>query len=335
MEKIINKIISPDNLNSNWDNLADLYFQKREFLTHLHKYNPCSQRYYELYCDNCLVAGAVVYTLRINILTFANIPSPLRFQVIGLPVSIAAPPIIGDFREFEYLLSELIKLESGIILGLNFLHDYLANKVLNLRTLPTIILKPGFDKIENYENSLRHAYRRRIHRIRQKFLNVTSVTSECIGFNEEHYALYLEIMKKTTTKFETLSLESFKYLPFDFQLTTYYIEKVMLCWHIILKDVNVLFFYFGGMNYLLRDQFQSYNNNLLGILSYAIDQKFNLIDLGQTAETAKTRLGGELSERRMFLYHKNPLIFGVIKIFRNLISYNKINQSCHVFKIGN
>ena len=95
------------------------------------------------------------------------------------------------------------------------------------------------------------------------------------------------------------------------------------------------FFFFGGMNYLLRDQFQSYNNNLLGIIEAAIDYKYYIIDFGQTAEIAKTRLGGAMSERKMFLYHKNPVIFGLLKLFKNLMSYSKTNEKCHVFKIEN
>jgi hypothetical protein len=89
------------------------------------------------------------------------------------------------------------------------------------------------------------------------------------------------------------------------------------------------------MNYFLRDQYQSYNNNLLGIIKAAIDQKYYIIDFGQTAEIAKTRLGGEMSERRMFAYHKNPVILGLLKLFKNLISYTKTNEKCHVFKIEN
>lgn len=333
MGKIIKRINSPENLNTNWDNLADFYFQKKEFLSHLHKYNPCYQRYYELYCNNSLVAGTVVYTLKIDILTFVNIPSPFKAQVIGLPASIATPPMVGDPCEFEYFLSELIQLESGLILGVNFMEDYLADKVLNLRTLPTIILKSGFDNIESYESSLRHGYRRRIHKIRNKFFNVTSVKSDCSVFSTEHYSLYLEIMKKTTTKLETLGFNLFRHLPSNFQLTTYYNDKKMLCWYIICKDINVLFFFFGGMNYLLRDQFQSYNNNLLGIIDAAIDLKYSIIDFGQTAEIAKTRLGGTLSERRMFAYHRNPVIFYFLRLFKNLFTYSKTNEKCQVFKV--
>ena len=232
----------------------------------------------------------------------------------------------------EKILSEIIKIEHGLILGLNFMENYLEDKVLNLRTLPTIILRLPSDNMVCYENSLRHSYRRRVRRIRGKFSGVTSVTSECSAFNEEHYLLYLEIMKKTTTKLETLSLNLFKYLPSNFKLTTYFYENKMLSWHIVCKDENLMFFFFGGMNYLLRDQFQSYNNNLLGIITTAIDHKCNVIDFGQTAETAKTRLGGVLSERRMFLYHRNPAFFGLLKLLKTLISYTKTNEKYHVLK---
>jgi len=332
MEKIIKRISSPENLNCDWNNLTDSYFQTREFLNHLHKYNPCSQRYYELYHSERLVAGTVVYTLKVDILTFANIRSPFKLQIIGIPASIAAPPMIGDENEFEYFLAELIGLESGLILGINFINDYLQNKVVNLRTLPTIIFKSAYDRIESYENSLRHPYRRRLRKIRDKFAGVDVMTSDCSVFSEEHYELYLQIMRKTTTKLETLGLDVFRYLPSNFKLTTYYAGQIMLCWYIVCHDVDVLTYFFGGMNYSLRDKYQSYNNNLLGILETAIDRHYQTIDFGQTAEIAKTRFGGELSERRMFIYHKNLVILRLFKLLRNLIAYTKVNKKCHIFK---
>lgn len=335
MEKEIKRISSPDGINSDWDNLADFYFQKKEFLTYLHKYNPCSQRYYELYSCNKLTAATVVFTIKFNILTFVNIPSPLKVQIIGLPVSVASPPVIGDSREFEYLLSEIVRMESGLIFGINFPVDYLQDKVVNMRSLPTIILNLKSKNFNGYENTLRHDYRRRIHRIKEKFAGVEPVITSCSEFTEEHYALYVQIMKRTTTKVETLSYEAFKNLPLNFRLTTYYIDNKMLCWHIVCKDKELMFFYFGGMNYSLRDKYQSYNNNLIGIVEDAFEMNYGTIDLGQTAEIAKTRLGGEMIDRRMFFYHKNPVILGLLKIFRNVIAYTRTNDKHHVFKFAN
>jgi hypothetical protein len=332
MEHIINSITSPKRLNSNWDNLASFYFQKREFLEHLHKYNPCYQRYYELYHNGIFVAGTVVYTLKLNILTFSNIPSPFKVTVIGLPVSVATPPMIGDPGEFEYFLDEILKKETGIILGINFLEDYLKNKVLNLRTLPTIILKLKNNNLVDYEKALRHPYRRRLHQIRAKFVDISSLTTDCSEFTHEHYSLYLQIMKKTTTKLETLKFEIFKFLPSNFVLTTYYYLQTMICWHIVCKDTGVLFFFFGGMNYKYRNQFHAYNNNLVGILEFAFNNDYLEIDFGQTAEIAKTRLGGQLSERKMFFYHKNKFVFGILRLIKKLINYSKTNKLPSVFK---
>ncbi|MBK9404651.1 MAG: hypothetical protein IPN57_08980 [Ignavibacteria bacterium] len=42
-----------------------------------------------------------------NILTFANIPSSINVQIIGLPVSVAAPPVIGDSNELNFCCLKL------------------------------------------------------------------------------------------------------------------------------------------------------------------------------------------------------------------------------------
>jgi hypothetical protein len=333
MERRVTISGSPENLSNEWDKIADLYFQKKEFLRHLHMYNPCSQRYYELYNNGRLVSGTVVYTLKIDILTFSYIPSPVKMHVIGLPASIAAPPLIGEPGEFQYLLYNILQKEKGFILGLNMVEDYLIGKVINMRTLPTFILKIGFDNTENFERTLRHSYRRRLHRFSEKFSNIRTETSDCYHFNQEHHRLYIEIMKRTRTKLEILSQDFFRNLPSNFILTTHYNENDMLCWHITCNDRNVLYFFFGGMDYSFRDRYQSYHNNLLSIITEAINNKYELLDLGQTAEIAKTRLGAMPEERRMFLYHRNPVIFHFLRSFKGLLSYSKRYEKNNVFKI--
>lgn len=332
MKRVIKKVYAPGELNIEWDTIASWYFQRKEFLGHIHKYNPCEQRYYELYRDDQLVAGAVAYTLRINLFTFSGISSPVKMQVIGLPVSVATEPLVGDPDEFEFLLSEILGQEKGLVAGLNFSQHHINTVTLNLRTLPTIVMRNKAASMHDYEQGLRHPYRRRLHLLQKKFMHVRTVTTSCAEFTERHYALYMQIMKRTRTKLETLSLDSFKYLPGNFLLTTFFHEEDMLCWHILCKDRGTLFFYFGGMNYALRDRFDSYHNNLLGILSKAMEEGFHEVDLGQTAEIAKLRLGGETSERKMFLYHRNKKIMRILRLFRNMINYKNKRPEHHVFK---
>lgn len=332
MESRVEICETPESIGCEWDLIADFYFQRREFLIHLQRYNPCSQRYYMLYDEDKIIAGAVVYTFKVNLLTFLHIPSPLKMRVIGLPVSVATSPVIGQPAGFIYLLKHILDNEKGFILGLNMMDDYLTDRVLNMRTLPTFLISGHFDSTESYENALRHNYRRRLHRFRGRFLTVREEISDCSLFSSEHYRLYLEIMRRTRTKLETISMDLFRNLPSNFTLTTYYNEKDMLCWHITCLDGKKLTFFFGGMDYKLRGQFQSYHNNLFGILSEAIEKKCDVLDLGQTAETAKMRLGGIKEERKMFLFHRNPLILNVLLPFKRFLTYSNDVENCNVFK---
>lgn len=330
MERNIQVHYSPDQINDEWDNLSSCYFQKKEFLSLLHKYNPCDQRYYELYVNDRLVAGTVVYTLRLDLLTFAKFKLPFKVQVIGIPASVSTIPIIGDHS--EYFISELLKIEKGLVLGLNFSFDFYNEKVVNMRTLPTIVLKKIFNDFEEYFQAIRYNYRRRLSNIQKKFINVNSISTHCSSFTSDHYLLYLEIMNRTKTKLEVLSFELFKNLPNKFVLTTHYHKDTMLSWHICCVDNKTMYFFFGGMNYLHRDTFHSYHNNLISILKEYFNSDCNSIDFGQTAERAKMCLGGELEERRMFLYHKNSVIFFLLRLFRKIITYSSKTESAHVFK---
>ncbi len=323
---------SPEYLDEEWDKIATCYFQKIEFLTLLHQYNPCNQRYYELYLKDELVSGAVVYTLKVNALTFTGYNSALKMHVIGLPVSVAASSVIGEQSEFNYFINEILKREKGIILGLNLPPDLVIEKGVNMMTLPTIVFYNRFSDFENYYQSLRHPYRRRVKLIQSKALNVENVVTGCKEFTEQHYRLYMEIMNRTSTKLEILSLDLFRNLPSNFVLTTLYHDKIMLAWHIICYEGDVVFFFFGGMDYGKRDLFQSYHNNLLGILKAGIENHCSMIDFGQTAETAKLRLGGELWGRGMFIYHKNPLVLFLFSILRRWLTYSKKQAGANVFK---
>lgn len=332
MEWIVKQSTLPDSLDMEWDKLAHCYYLKREFLWHLQTHNFCNQVYYELFQNNRLVAGTIVYTAKTNLLTFINVPTPLKFRVVGLPVSIASVPYVGDCKCFNRLLGEILKREKGLILGLNFLQPHLDELVVTMRTLPTMMLRLETASMADYVNSLRHPYRRRFKRIIEKFKDVTSVTTACSVFSETHYRLYLDVMKTTTTKLETLSVDAFRYLPPAFRLTTFYSGEEMLMWYILLPDQRKLFYYMCGINYKRRDDFEAYNNSLFDIVCSSMHMGCTLIDLGQTAEIAKSRVGAKPEERLMFMYHSNPLVLGIIRYFRNFITYSKKPPEAIVFK---
>jgi hypothetical protein len=86
-----------------WDDLAKIYFQKREFLIHTEKYNPCKQRYWLLEEEGKLKAGAVLYNLRLDLLTFIHLRSPLVMNIAGIPCSVSCSGFIGDHSYIQIL----------------------------------------------------------------------------------------------------------------------------------------------------------------------------------------------------------------------------------------
>ena len=115
-------------LDPNWDILCDSIYQKKKFLVHAEKYNDCNQRYYLGYNGNGLETGGVVYSLKVNVLTFAKYRLTLPMTIIGIPASVDAQGIVGNRNYYEELVNEILKNESGLILCLNY------NSSLNIKS---------------------------------------------------------------------------------------------------------------------------------------------------------------------------------------------------------
>lgn len=320
-------------LPSEWDDLAEVIFQRRPFLQHAEVYNPCSQRYFLLWEEGQLAAGAVVYTLPVSLFTFSRIPSLVKMNIIGLPASVSAPGAFGKNEDsVKALVARILEQEKGLILGLNFHPDLRVDKVVHMNMLPSVGMNLGFDGFPDYLSRLRAPYRRRAKRIQEKFREVERVESSCRLYSEAHHQLYLQILKKTPSKLEVLSRDFFAHLPDEFSLTTYSHQGRIICWHINARDKETLFFFFGGHDYFKLQEFQAYFNNLFGILQEGIQGGFTTIDLGQTAETAKLKIGGFPVQKMMFLYFSNPILNGLLKVFRPFITYRAQLPELRTFK---
>jgi hypothetical protein len=318
---IIQQSTSARTLPTSWDDCSDSYFQTRSFLAYNEAYNPCQQRYYWLQEAQNLAAAAVVYTLPIDLFTFSNIPSPVRMQVIGIPTSISAPGLFGRPEAVSILLKHLLEAERGLILGLNLPPELDTRPGIQMDMLPTVELHHQFEQWQDYAPQLRAAYRRRVQQITRHWQDTQAIRTACSQFTYRHYQLYLDILRKSDSKLETLSYPFFKHLPERFYLTSYYHHRQLLSWHVNCEDRKHgrLYFFFGGHDYKLNSDYRAYFNNLIGVLKEGIEDRFFTIDFGQTAEIPKMRLGGKLSAKRMFLYHANPLIRWALKKSKRLI----------------
>lgn len=299
---------------------------------HLEQTNFSDQRYFELYRNGLLCAGAVIYSLKINLFTFTKSKFHVSMNVIGLPISNDQSGLLGDEENANLLVSEILKTETGILLCLNHLQELNKKELIHLESLPSMVFTIKHESWDSYLKSLRHVYRRRISKAQNKIQRVRSNSGTCGSFTNDHYEQYLAVLTRSKFKLEAMDQEFFCNLPESFKLRSFYDRDKLLFWNITIQDRGIHHFLFGGMDYSMRDLYDSYANNLIDIIQEGILSGCEQINLGQTAEVSKSRLGAAFLPKKMFLYHSNKYLRLAFKIFRKQLSYTKTFKENNVYK---
>lgn len=326
------KVLKAFDLPETWDSLAVDYFQTREFLDHTEKYNPCKQRYYALFQDGILKTGLILYTIKLDLFTYVSISSPFRMNIVGIPCSVSSSGIIGSVKLLSRLIEHIKKKEKGLLLALNLDSKPVIDGFVCGRTLPTIVMTSRFQSWESYMKSLRADYRRRIKHLSRPFSGIKMKQEGCSCFDEQMYNQYLDVLKRSKGKLETLSLNFFQNLSSNFNLTTYYNQEKLIGWFISTVFREKYYFFLGGIDYDMNKQFNTYLNILFGVLREGIEKNASYIDLGQTAEIPKLRMGGKLVEKSMLGYHSNWILRKLLIAGKGLLEYSTIVQETRVFR---
>lgn len=320
---------SAQNLPDYWDLLAQHYFQRKSFLVHAEKFNACKQRYYIQYQNNTISAGAIVYSIRLDVLTYLKIKSPITMNIIGIPCSVSCSGLIGESDELK---NYIFKHERGLVLALNETENPILSQNAKGNTLPTIILRNEFSTWEHYLQSLRSDYRRRIQKILDSGKSLEIEKMHMDSFTQEMYQQYLNVYKRSDAKLEKLSFSFFQNLPKIFTLNVCKQNDILMGWNITLHSDNTLYFFLGGINYKYNHQNATYLFLMTQIIKQGIEKKVHCIDLGQTAEIPKMRLGGKLEDRYMEAKHSLAPINFLIKKFQNKLAYKRVVPLANVFK---
>lgn len=329
----IHKFNSASDLPEDWDDLANDYFQTSEFLLYTEKYNACNQRYYLYTHDDVFQAGLIVYNLSVDIFTYMPISLPFNMKVVGVPCSVSSDGLIGDAKSIQILIEKIKQFEKGYLLILNTSSMLETMKSAFGRALPTVLFRNSFQSWDDYLAALRSDYKRRLLKISRPFLEIKKVTLPCSQFNNTMYEQYINVLKKSNAKLEVLSHDFFKNLPSPFKLTAFYSETILVGWFITTSTKNKFYFFLGGVDYGLNKKFNTYLNLLFEVLREGIEHKAEIIDLGQTAEIPKTRLGGIIEEKYMTSYHSNNLLNSLIRLGSGFLEYSRIVSKTNVFKL--
>ena len=335
MSITIETVKTAADLPNDWDRMCKDYFQTKEFLIHTEKHNSCRQHYYLLFQDSLLKAGAIIYSLRLDLFTYMKVKSPFTMNIAGVPCSVSSSGIVGDEGSFSILVEEMKAHEKGFLLMLNLDSQMPSAGWLAGRTLPTMLFSNTFSSYADYLSNIRTHYRRRLLHISKAFTGVEKRQMPCKNFTSEMHAQYLEVLKRSKGKLETLSLEFFQQLPPKFILTAFTFNARLLGWKITLLFGGKYYFFLGGIDYNVNLKFNTYFNLLLEVLKEGIENKVAAIDFGQTAEVPKMRMGCTPVEKTMLAHHSNPLLLMLLKVGKSALEYSTLIEETHVFKTNN
>lgn len=328
----VHRIGRADELSDGWDEAATSLFQRREMLALLQGLNPCAQRYYELRRDGEFAAGASVYTIALDLLTYSGLPSPVKMQVVGVPCSQSSPGLLGHPADQRTLVRAVLERERGLVVGLNLEAPLDLPGVLDGRTLPAVLLRRRFEDWDHYRASLRSSYRRRLRRLVEPWREVESERGSCDRFDDAMYRLYLDVFRRSDARLERLSVDLLQALPEPFTLTVHRLRERMVGWHIGVRDGDVSRFFLVGIDYPRARTLNTHANVLLSVLREGIEDGASVLDLGQTAETSKTRLGGVAEERHLFAFHRSRALRGLLGRARGWLEYSGTVPETHVFR---
>jgi predicted N-acyltransferase len=182
----------------------------------------------------------------------------VKAQIIGLPLSLSHKGYFGDLNK----VLEAVKKRKGLKIILNADEEIIKGG----RTLSTFVFGNRFENFDDYLNKLRSPYRRRINKAlkcRNK-LRINKIRNR--DFNEDHYRLYLSIMKRTDNPLETLPIEFFQeYEAEIYEFTDKDTREIV--GFIQLKEFDGrLCFMFGGFNKADVKKYDLYYNMLLKIV---------------------------------------------------------------------
>jgi hypothetical protein len=219
-----------------------------------------------------------------------------------------------------------------LLLFLNMNSNIVDEKIISGKTLPTVIITNHFQSWEDYIGAMKASYRRRLLLLSSSFFEIRKEQVTCSCFDNQMYNQYLAVLKRSKGKLETLSQEFFQHLPSNFNLMAFYHEERLIGWYISATFNDKFYFFLGGLDYSANHRFNTYFNMLLNIVRDGIENGSAIIDLGQTAEIPKLRLGGKLVEKILGGYHSNLILRSILKTGKNLLEYSTVVKETHVFK---
>jgi hypothetical protein len=264
----------------------------------------------EIKCHETQNSLFATYYANINILSFFKGRITKRVRILGLPPSLSLPGYTTNNKDGIREIADWVKHQRGHTLMMNSGSDF-TGIFPSVFTLPSVIIQNRFDCFDTYIMSMRAHYRYRLLKAKNRFLEVSCIRNG--PFDESLYSLYTAVYARSKYPLVQNDMAFFKCFPGEIE--SFYVEgkPIGFCQYYIVDDV--LYFMFCGLCYETLETYDTYLNMLLLMIQRGIEAGVKTIDLGQTTESIKMKLGGELKPLQIYHYHPNPWMRRIMKYF--------------------
>ena len=328
MYKVIKKA---KNLPDEWNTLCkDNIYMSKSFMEFMEKVNYCRQSYHLFYKEGKLYSCFMMFERKFNLFIFTKHKIILPMKFIYLPLSVSHPSIVWNEDKEE--VNKTLRKMKGIKIIINVGKEELAGFSKG-HYLPICILENRWDSFDEYINSMRASYRRRINLALKKGKDIEyEVLKNNDDFTGEMYELYEQVFNHSEYSLEKLTVDFFRNSISKTILLK--INGKIEAFIQIIEDKNndMLIFEFCGYNYEIAHEYDIYYNMLAKITKYAIDNKFKYVQFGQTAYDAKLKFGAKMYYNYYLLSHSNRILNWLIKKYNKHLQYKVVDYNFNVFK---
>lgn len=327
-------MITQDNaqaLPAEWDLLAgDNYALQRSFLTILERTQPCGQRYHLFYTtDGKLDSIVLTFQTRMNLMQYTRFRWMENATLVHVPFSVTRPgQVIGAATRSE--VEAFIRSIRGYRIVMNWRDEAGFAGLATGPMSPQLSLTLRWPDFDSYWRSLRSPYRRRAQLAMRKGKDLQfRILADNKKFNSRLYQLYRHVNFKSRIRIETLSQAYFQEIP----------ARIVVCsWNghdigflQLIENHQELVWAFVGYDPEFNQRFDVYHNMLLYMVRYAICQGFQVLEMGQTAEDAKLKLGARYTPLKILVGHSHPILDWCMRHMLPWLSYTPPAAKFHVF----
>ena len=327
-ERRIEEIGNAADLPAEWDSAAGGHlFLRKESLAVLEDVNPCDQLYH-ISRGPGPISIAVTYRHRLNLLTYGIGSFSIPATVVGIPCSVSSSGFSMQTGTKDSLVDHLRDIP-GVKLVLNTDNGPLTGFATG-STLPACRLDVRWGNFEEYLSAMRSHYRYRIGKAQDSWSDVSVSRVDNEAFGEDLHGLYLNVFKRSRYKLEELSMDFFRKFPSD--IDQFSVGDRPIAFVQTVRNGTEMIFMFAGMDYEVSQEYETYINILLHVIRKGIEAGCTSVDLGQTTEETKCKLGCKIFRKGLHVAHSNKVGDLAMRSLVPALNYRHKEREYHVFK---